>query len=137
MKREFAASLAFAVGLLIISVPAFAHHGGLDYDTIHLKTLQGTVTEFLWENPHCQVFFDVNEVNAGQPVHWGIETLAPGVLKRAGWSPKTLQPGDQITITFAPSRKGTPVGLIRKVILPDGKELTGGSISGSDPIPVD
>jgi hypothetical protein len=48
-----------------------------------------------------------------------------------------LQPGDQITITFAPSKKGTPVGLIRKVILSDGKELTGGSISGSDPIPVD
>ena len=137
MKREFAASLAFAVGLLMICVPAFAHHGGLDYDTIHLKTLKGTVTEFLWENPHCQVFFDVNEVNAGNPVHWGIETLAPGVLKSAGWSPKTLQPGDQITITFGPSRKGTPVGLIRKVILPDGKELTGGSISGSDPIPVD
>jgi hypothetical protein len=137
MKRELVTPFVFAMGLLMICVPAFAHHGGSDYDTIHLKTLKGTVTEFLWENPHCQVFFDVNEVKAGSPVRWGIETLAPAVLKRAGWSPKTLQPGDQITITFAPSKKGTPVGLIRKVILSDGKELTGGSISGSDPIPVD
>jgi hypothetical protein len=137
MKRELVAPFVFAMVLLMICVPAFAHHGGSDYDTIHLKTLKGTVTEFLWENPHCQVFFDVNEVKAGSPVRWGIETLAPAVLKRAGWSPKTLQPGDQITITFAPSKKGTPVGLIRKVILSDGKELTGGSISGSDPIPVD
>jgi hypothetical protein len=137
MKRELVTPFVFAVALLMICVPAFAHHGGSDYDTIHLKTLKGTVTEFLWENPHCQVFFGVNEVKAGSPVRWGIETLAPAVLKRAGWSPKTLQPGDQITITFAPSKKGTPVGLIRKVILSDGKELTGGSINGSDPIPVD
>ena len=137
MKWELVTPFVFAMVLLMICVPAFAHHGGSDYDTIHLKTLKGTVTEFLWENPHCQVFFDVNEVKAGSPVRWGIETLAPAVLKRAGWSPKTLQPGDQITITFAPSKKGTPVGLIRKVILSDGKELTGGSISGSDPIPVD
>jgi Family of unknown function (DUF6152) len=137
MRRELVASFGIVVGLLMICVPAFAHHGGSDYDTIHLKTLKGTVTEFLWENPHCQVFFDVNEVKAGNAVHWGIETLAPGVLKRAGWSPKTLQPGDQITVTFAPSRKGTPVGLIRKVILPDGTMLTGGSIAGSDPLPIE
>jgi len=137
MKRELRTPVSFVVALLLICVPAFAHHGGSDYDTVHLKTLKGTVSEFLWENPHCQVFFDVNEVQAGSPVHWSIETLAPAVLKRAGWSSKTLQPGDQITITFAPSKHGTPVGLIRKVVLPDGTELTGGSISGSDPLPVD
>src|SRR5258706_10293284 len=126
MKRELVTPFVFAVALLMICVPAFAHHGGSDYDTIHLKTLKGTVTEFLWENPHCQVFFDVNEVKAGSPVRWGIETLAPAVLKRAGWSPKTLQPRDQITITFAPRKKGTPVGVIPKGILYDGQEFKGG-----------
>jgi hypothetical protein len=137
MKRAFVTAFKFALALLMICVPAFAHHGGSDYDTVHLKTLKGTVTEFVWENPHCQVFFDVNEVQAGNPVHWDIETLAPAVLKRAGWNPKTLQPGDQIAITFAPSKKGTPSGLIRKVVLQDGTELRGGSVSGSDPLPVD
>ena len=137
MKRAFVTAFGFVVALLMFCIPAFAHHGGSDYDTVHLKTLKGTVTEFVWENPHCQVFFDVNEVQAGNPVHWGIETLAPAVLKRAGWNPKTLQPGDQIAITFAPSKKGTPSGLIRKVVLQDGTELRGGSVSGSDPLPVD
>jgi len=135
MKRELVKSFGLAAGLLMICVSAVAHHGGSEYDTINLKTLKGTVTEFIWENPHCQVFLDVKKGNSGQVVHWGIETLAPAVLKRAGWNPKTLQPGDQITITVAPSKKGTPIGVIRKVILPDGKELSGGSISGSDPAP--
>jgi hypothetical protein len=135
MKRKLATSFGFAVGLLMICVPVFAHHGGSEYDTVNLVTLKGTVTEFLWENPHCQVFLDVKKDDSGNVVHWGIETLAPAVLKRAGWSPKTLHPGDRITITFAPSKKGTPIGMIRKVILPDGKELTGGSIGGGDQAP--
>jgi hypothetical protein len=136
MKRKLPASFGFAVGLLMSCVPLFAHHGGSEYDTQNLMTLRGTVTEFLWENPHCQVFLDVKKKDdPDKTVNWGIETLAPAVLKRAGWSPKTLHPGDEITITFAPSKKGTPIGMIRRVVLPDGKELTGGSIGGGDQTP--
>ncbi len=132
MKSKVVTPFGFAAGLLLVSVPVFAHHGGSEYDTQNLMTLKGTVTEFLWENPHCQVFLDVSKEDSGKVVHWGIETLAPAVLKRAGWSPRTLHPGDPITITFAPSKKGTPIGMIRKVVLPDGKELTGGSLGGGD-----
>jgi len=132
MKRKLVTSFGFAAGFLLVCVPVVAHHGGSEYDTQNLMTLKGTVTEFLWENPHCQVFLDVSKEDSGKVVHWGIETLAPAVLKRAGWSPRTLHPGDQITITFAPSKKGTPIGMIRKVVLPDGKELTGGSLGGGD-----
>jgi len=135
MKCKLVRSSGLALGLLIIRLPAFAHHGGSEYDTQNLLTLKGTVTEFLWENPHCQVFLDVKKSGSDKPVNWGIETLAPAVLKRAGWTPRTLHPGDQVTITIAPSKKGTPIGMIRKVILPDGKELTGGSIAGGEEAP--
>jgi hypothetical protein len=127
MHKNLRAPLRLLVGLLLCSVTAFAHHGGSEYDTKNLVTLKGTVTEFHWANPHCQVFVDVKD-NSGKVVNWAIETLAPAVLKRAGWSKETLQTGDQISITFAPSVRGTPVGMIRKVVLPSGKELTGGSI---------
>jgi len=127
MKSKMKISLALAVGLLVACVPILAHHGGSDYDVQHPKTLKGTVTEFFWSNPHCQVFLDVKD-DSGKPVNWTIETLAPAVLKRAGWSAKTLHPGDQIAITFVPSKKGTPVGMLRKVVLPDGTELTGGAL---------
>jgi len=110
----------------------FAHHGGSDYDIQHPKTLKGTVTEFYWSNPHCQVFLDVKD-DSGKAVNWTIETLAPAVLKRAGWSRETLHSGDQIAITFVPSKKGTPVGMLRKVVLPDGSELTGGALGEQPP----
>ncbi len=129
MKMKLAKSFGLALGLLLICVPLFAHHGGSEYDTQNLKTMKGTVTEFNWANPHCQVYLDVKD-DAGKVVNWGIETLAPAVLKRAGWSPETLHRGDQITITIAPSKRGTPIGMIRKVVLPNGEELTGGSIAG-------
>ncbi len=107
MHRNLRAPLGLLVGLLLCSVTAFAHHGGSEYDTKNLMTLKGTVTEFHWANPHCQVFVDVKD-NSGKVVNWAIETLAPAVLKRAGWSKETLQTGDQISITFAPSVRGTP-----------------------------
>jgi hypothetical protein len=90
-------------------------------------TLKGTVKEFNWVNPHCQIFVDVKDAN-GKVVNWAIETLAPAVLKRAGWSRETLHAGDEVTITFAPSKRGTPVGIVRKIVLPDGKELMGGTL---------
>jgi len=121
--------------LLAACLPGFAHHGGSDYDTKNLKTVKGTVTEFYWSNPHCQVFLDAKD-DSGKTVHWGIETLAPAVLRRAGWSPTVLHSGDQITITFAPSKKGTPIGVVRKVVLPDGRELNGGQL-GEQPDPAD
>jgi Family of unknown function (DUF6152) len=56
MRCRLLQSSALAIGFFIIfALPAFAHHGGSEYDTQNLMTLKGTVTEFLWENPHCQV----------------------------------------------------------------------------------
>jgi hypothetical protein len=127
MKRKWISGVALFAGLLMVCVPAFAHHGGSDYDVQHPKTLKGTVTEFFWSNPHCQVFLDAKD-DSGKVVNWTVETLAPAVLKRAGWSRETLHAGDQISITIVPSKKGTPVGMLRKVVLPDGSELSGGAL---------
>ena len=132
MKSKLVKGFGLVVGLLMVCVPMFAHHGGSDYDIQHPKTLKGTVTEFYWSNPHCQVFLDVKD-DSGKAVNWTIETLAPAVLKRAGWSRETLHSGDQIAITFVPSKKGTPVGMLRKVVLPDGSELTGGALGEQPP----
>ena len=132
MKWTMVKSLGLVVGLLIVCVPIFAHHGGSDYDVQHPVTLKGTVTEFFWSNPHCQVFLDVKDENS-KVVNWTIETLAPAVLKRAGWSRETLHSGDQISITLVPSKKGTSVGMLRKVVLPGGTELSGGALGEQQP----
>jgi uncharacterized protein DUF6152 len=127
MNSKSARAFGLVIGLLMVCGPIFAHHGGSDYDVQHPKTLKGTVTEFFWSNPHCQIFLDSKD-DSGKVVNWTIETLAPAVLKRAGWSRETLHTGDQITITFVPSKRNTPVGMLRKAVLPDGTELTGGAL---------
>lgn len=127
MRNRIANAVALTFGLLIVCAPLFAHHGGSDYDTKNLVTLKGTVTAFNWSNPHCQILMDVKQGD-GKVVNWSFETLAPAVLKRAGWSPESMHAGDQVTITFAPSKRGTPVGTLRKAVLANGKELTGGFI---------
>ena len=127
MKIKLLVSWGVLSGLLSMPTLLFAHHGGSEYDTKNLKTMKGTVTEYYWANPHCQIFLDVRD-DSGKTVNWGIETLAPAVLRRAGWNPQLLKPGEVVTVVIAPSKKGTPIGMIRKMILPDGKELTGGEL---------
>jgi hypothetical protein len=132
MRLKLALSCGVLVGLFAFAGPLSAHHGGSEYDTKNLKTLKGTVTEYYWANPHCQIFLDVKD-DSGKTVNWGIETLAPAVLRRAGWNPRLLKPGEVVTVTIAPSKKGTPIGMIRKIVLPDGKELTGGELGEQPP----
>jgi hypothetical protein len=126
-----ARTLALFSAVLLITfagaVPARAHHGGSEYDTKNPITLKGTVTEYYWANPHCQIYVDVRD-DKGKTVNWAIETLAPAVLKRAGWNRELLHPGDVITVTLVPSRNGTPVGMVRKLVLPNGQELGPGQI---------
>ena len=114
----FLASLVLADGSLL------AHHGtSASYDMTKQVTLTGTVTEFVWSNPHCQLFFDVKDED-GNVVHWAAENSSPGVLTNEGWTRNTLKPGDQIAITLNPSKAATKVGVISKIVLSDGRVLT-------------
>jgi hypothetical protein len=130
MKSTFA-FVALGAGLLLSAGAVFAHHGtNASYDQDHSVTLKGTVTEFIWINPHCQLYFDVKD-DKGNVVHWGGETNSPGVLKRSGWNKDTFKPGDEITITVHPSRAGAPVGVIQRVVLSDGTVLERGAGAGN------
>lgn len=132
MKNKRAQFFGLIAGLLALCVPAFAHHGGSEYDQDHPVTLKGSVTEFDWNNPHCQIFVEVKD-DKGKVVSWSIETFAPAVMKRAGWNRETLHAGDEVTITVVPSKRGNRVGMVRKVVLPNGKELSGGVLGEQAP----
>jgi hypothetical protein len=121
-KRMRTVSCAMALAFLIVCVPAFAHHGNAAYDLDHPITLKGTVVEFVWSNPHVQIYFDVKNDN-GKVVHWATETVSPGLLSRAGWAKDELKPGDRMAITLGPSKNGAPVGYALKIVLENGKEL--------------
>jgi hypothetical protein len=113
---------ALTMTLLIFSGPALAHHGNAAYDLANPIVLQGTVTQFVWSNPHVQIYFDVKD-DKGKLVHWASETVSPGMLARSGWTKTELNPGDAITITLGPAKNGAPVGYALKIVLANGKEL--------------
>jgi len=111
------------IGLLLVAIPACAHHGVAAYDMANKITLKGTVASFDWSNPHSQIHLDVTD-DKGNVVHWDFETQSPSVLVHAGWTKNSLKPGDQVTIIATPAKDGAPVGLLSKVVLADGQELT-------------
>lgn len=127
MKRGFLISFVSIAAALIGPQSTLAHHGNSAYDEKNPITLKGTVTDFVWANPHAQIYLDVND-DKGSVVHWSIESQGPAVLTRNGWTRRSLNPGDHITITLIPAKNGAPVGFSGttqgKVVLPDGRVLT-------------
>ena len=60
---------------LLVAVPALAHHSFAMFDQRKIMTLDGTVTEFQWTNPHA--FIEMDVVTGGATQHWSIELNSP------------------------------------------------------------
>jgi hypothetical protein len=118
------------VGLLAVSVPLFAHHGGASYDTSKTVTVKGTVTDYIWANPHVFVKLDVKD-DSGNAVHWIVEAQNPVSMMQIGWSKNTFKPGDEVEIDAMPAKNGNPVGFLgsssptapRRRIVINGKQF--------------
>ena len=130
MKSSLVAAGAVAASVLVFCGPALAHHGAPSlYDVLHPITIKGTVTEFVFANPHAQIYLDVKS-DKGEVVQWSIETNGPGQLRRAGWTRETLKPGDTIAVTLIPAKNGAPVGFSGwalgggKIVLANGQTIT-------------
>ena len=124
-KRNFGGSLTtvLLMSVALTAVPVFAHHGGNSlYDTSKQVTVNGTVAEFLWINPHVEITVDAKD-EKGVLRHWLFEESSPPVLVNRGWNRKSLAAGDGVKATFNPSRKGASVGRLIKLIKADGTEL--------------
>lgn len=124
MKNRVLVVLAVIVGLLMISIPVFAHHGtGISYDDSRVVVVKGVVTKFAWLNPHSQLYFDATD-EKGNVVHWAAEMRAPGNLIGNGYTRRglmeKLKPGAQVTVTGNPARSGAPVVVFVRAELADG-----------------
>lgn len=106
----------------IVSVPLLAHHGQAAFDTTKTVTVTGNVTEFEFLNPHVQIYMEVKN-EKGETEKWQGELTAPNKLSRAGWTKRTLKPGDKITISGFRSSTGANTLWIRKLISPSGESL--------------
>jgi hypothetical protein len=131
MRKRLVTILAVAVGLLIVSIPLFAHHANAIFDAGKRITVKGTVTEWFWANPHCLLRFDVKD-DSGKVVHWVAETQAPPNMIPFGWSKQSFKAGDEVTLTLEPVKNGQPLGRILQAVLHDGKTLVAGAGGGAN-----
>jgi hypothetical protein len=124
MRTSRPSAIAFAVLAVafLLGAVASAHHSRAGYDSAkeRLTTLNAVVTEVLWRNPHVYLNWDTKD-DRGAVVHWTGELSAPATMISEGMSRDTFKPGDPMTVTFMPTRAGTPQGLVIKIVRPDGK----------------
>jgi hypothetical protein len=122
------------LGLLFSIVPgADGHHSfTAEFDQTKPITLKGAVTKVLFENPHTYVYIDVKDAD-GKVENWAIEGGSTVVLYRQGWRKDTVKPGDTVTIMGYRAKNGSNLASSKKVILPDGREVFGGTPGDTGP----
>ena len=132
MTRRAAAF--FAAALAVVGAPALAHHSFAMFDQSKLMTLDGTVHEFQWTNPHSFIELDVTK--GGKTQRWSIELNSPNNLTRQGWRRTSLHAGDRISVRIAPLRNGHPGGLFLDLTKADGSKLDSGLPKNGTPVNV-
>jgi hypothetical protein len=130
MNRVLLAAAAAA----LVGGPALAHHSFAMFDQRRIMTLEGTVTEFQWTNPHA--FIEMQVTAGGATQDWSIELNSPNNLKRQGWTRNALKRGDRVTLRMNPLRDGSHGGLFLDVRLPDGRTLDSGLPKNGTPVNV-
>jgi hypothetical protein len=129
MTRKVTVILYAVAAILLFAGPTLAHHGGAAYDTSQSTTLKGTVVDFEFINPHCQLFVEVPD-ESGKPVKWDGEFTNPGTLHRRGWTKDMFKPGDKITLIGNRAKNGAYVLRVLKLEMSDGKVIT--ALGGED-----
>jgi uncharacterized protein DUF6152 len=96
--------LVLGIGVLVSSVIADAHHYfGTDYFEDQTVSIEGTVVEFDYRNPHSWVYVAAAD-SAGQMQRIGAEWSSPNRLTTQGVTKETLKPSDRVIITGSPAR---------------------------------
>lgn len=131
MKMQTLA-VATVAAATVSAFPAAAHHSFAMFDATKTVTLDGSVKEFQWTNPHAWIMVNVNNAQ-GQAEQWAVEMNGPGALVRDGWKPKTLTPGMKVEVTIHPLRDGANGGQFLNVKLPDGSTMGRGGVAPAAP----
>jgi uncharacterized protein DUF6152 len=116
--------------IAILLALALGHHSlTAEFDITKHVTLTGSVTKIDWVNPHAYIYIDVKE--GGGLVHWGLQMGSPNGLMKRGWTKKSVNVGDVITVEGVRAKDGAHVANVRSVVLSSGLRLQTGSPQGN------
>jgi len=122
MRSKLALFMLLTVDLLAASCPLLAHHGAASFENSKTVTIEGTVTEYIWTNPHVHLKVDAKD-EKGNIQNWVLEAQSIVNQANAGWTNTMFKPGDHVLIDATPAKGGRLVGLFRGRILINGREF--------------
>ena len=108
MKISTYAAFGVAGSMLALgTAPALSHHSAAMFEPEKVISLEGTVKDFEYTNPHSWLYVTVRD-DQGVETLWGFEAEGPSALMRAGIKANALRPGDKVTVRTRPLRDGRP-----------------------------
>ncbi len=127
--------LLLGVGALVaLSVPIVsqAHHSfAVFFDDSRLVRIEGVVKRFRFANPHGSIVVTVKGAS-GSEHDWRIETNSPSILNRRGWTPRSLRPGNRVTVEGWLARDGSRYMRLRQVTDANGNPVGSGAFSSTE-----
>jgi hypothetical protein len=108
--------IAMILSLTLFTGSVAAHHSraGIYESNDHRMTLEGSVAEWRWRNPHTFLVFNVKG-NDGKVVQWAAEASSPPSMAAEGMSKDSFKVGEPVKVVLVPAKAGTPRGLLVKV----------------------
>lgn len=112
-------SVCMGWGLAITALPLMAHHSTAMFDSTRKLKLEATVKQLEWTSPHA--WLQVLVVNdKGETEEWGLEMGTPAAMMREGWKPRSVVPGEKVTVVLSPLKNGEHGGNLVSVTKADG-----------------
>jgi uncharacterized protein DUF6152 len=110
--------LSLAVAVAIPVMAAHAHHSIAGYyDSSQQVTIEGTITQFQFINPHPFVTLQVKQGD-GSLQQWRLEMDNRSELLDVGMTSQTLKPGDRVIVNGSPGRSQPQSLYIRRLDRP-------------------
>ena len=131
MKATFAGLIAAAT--LAAAAPVAAHHSfAAEFDGQKPFRVTGALVKIEWTNPHIYFYLDAKD-DTGAIVHWTFSAGSPGALSRRGFKKGDLKLGDMVVVDGYLARDGSHFMDARRVMLPDGRIVSGASAGDGGP----
>ena len=112
--------LLMTAAVLAAASPAWSHHSHVMFDHSKAQTVEGTVTEFVFRNPHVFLYMDVKAENGETQNYWIEMSNIPNMIRR-GIGQSTFKAGDKISVNLYPLKDGRPGGSYVTITAADGK----------------
>jgi hypothetical protein len=116
-------SLFLAAVACLATAAAHAHHSfAAEFLGDQTTTIEGTVTEVWFKNPHVRYYIETIREDGEKEV-WDVRGSSPTSLVRRGWTPKTIQEGDRVKVHGHLGRDGRKLISVIRIELADGTIL--------------